>query len=113
MAARPAASSGVTPAAANRSPPEEGHELHQVRGPLPPQHGDRLLDLEGVADTQPQGLPHPREPGRGVDARRAGEVDHRLGHRPGLVLLDEERPRTDLHVEDEGVDVLGHLLGHD
>ena len=82
-------------------------------GPPPLQDLDRLDHLAGVAHLAAQRLVHVGEqrPHRG--AVGAPDADHGLGQGAGLRRLLHEGPPAHLHVEDQAVEALGQLLGHD
>ena len=90
----------------------ERHLAH-VGGPVPLEHVPRLLDLEPVADREPERRVHRRE--HAAHAPLEGVADEPAAARQVARVLEvlEKGPSPDLDVEHQGRGPAGDLLAHD
>ena len=79
---------------------------------LPREHGDRLRDVQRVADRVPERLRHVGHGGAGRPAPAGGEREASLRQRPRVLRGLHERPGARLHVEEDQVRLDRELLGH-
>ena len=88
-------------------------KLAQIFRAPPAQHIEALLDLERVADAQPQRLVHVGDQRDHFLAHSLAGFNHQLGQKRGVFLGLHERARARFHVQHQPVDALGQLLAHD
>ncbi len=89
------------------------HQFAQVSRTEAIEAGDALSYFEPIARRAADGCIHVRKDGTGVDAALVSKGDHGLRQFAGFGFGLHKRGATELHVENQGIEILRELLGED
>ena len=89
------------------------HKVPEVVRPPAFQTEHRFLDFEPIPGGAAQRRLHIRDQGTGVDAAFVGQRNERLGQFARRLLRRHECRHAELHIQHQGVEALGELLGED
>ena len=92
---------------------ERDRDLHEVSRSFAAQGRKGLVDLQRVSDRTAQRTRHRGDPRGRADASGRREIHHGLPELSPAIDVREKRTAPGFDVEDQRIDVLGHLLGND